>query len=62
MTTTATERQTLTVTYADDDQADRVIEAGVEASQFMQTLKFRGKTATLYYKYPRIKEFDDVVA
>lgn len=53
--TTTTERQTLKVTDADYDQANRVVEAGSEASQFMQTLNSIGKTTTMYYKDPKFK-------
>lgn len=46
-TQVSTEEQTLMVTDADDVQADRMIEAGTEASQFMQTMEIEGKTYTL---------------
>lgn len=39
-----------------------MIEAGAETSQFLQTLKCKGKKTTLYYKDPKIHRFDDELA
>lgn len=50
------------MTNTDDDQADRVVEARIKASRFMQTLKCRGKQTVLYYKDLNIQQYDDASA
>lgn len=65
ITTTTTNTQIFKVINADNDQAERIVwivEANSETRQFMQTLKLRGKTTTLFYKDPKIHKFNDVVA
>lgn len=66
MTIATTTTQTLMTqiligSFADEIQAERVI-ASVDASQFMQTLKYMGKQTTLYYKDPKLQKFNDVLA
>lgn len=51
-TTTTMSKKTLIVTNTDEAQEDRMIDTDAEVCQLMQTLKFKGKKATIYYKYP----------
>ncbi|KAL8109306.1 hypothetical protein AgCh_025415 [Apium graveolens] len=53
--------KTLIVTNADGDQGILEIEVGVVASHFLQTLKFKGKKTTLFYKDPKITSYDSEV-
>ncbi|KAL8114455.1 hypothetical protein AgCh_021350 [Apium graveolens] len=41
---------------------ERVMEAGVEVSQFMQTLKLKGRKIILFYKDPKITYFNSEVS
>ncbi|KAL8097561.1 hypothetical protein AgCh_030620 [Apium graveolens] len=43
---------------ADEDQGILEKEAGAEASQYLQTLKVKGRKTTLFYKDPKIQLFD----
>lgn len=58
-TTTTTAKETLAVTDNDEAQEDRVINTYAEVSQFMQTLKFKGRSTTLYYKDSKIQKLDN---
>ena len=44
-------------------ESDKLIEAGdPESQKFCQTLKFRGKETTLFYKSPSLQAIDEAVA
>ena len=38
---------------------DKVIETHVDANKYMQRLKFRGKTTSLYYRDPKLQVLDE---
>jgi len=44
-------------------ESDKLVEAGdPESQKFCQTLKFRGKETTLFYKSPSLQAIDEAVA
>ncbi|KAL8088541.1 hypothetical protein AgCh_038357 [Apium graveolens] len=59
---TVAKTQTLKVTNVDEDQCILEIEAGAIESQYLQALKVKGKKTTLFYKDPKIQNFDSEVS
>ena len=56
-------QQSLQVTtVANEDQGILEMEAGAEASQYLQTLTVKGTKKTLFYKDPKIQTFDSEVS
>ena len=50
------------VTDADEIRAERVIDTGAKAGQYIQTSKYKGKSRTLFYKDPRIEKFEESIS
>ncbi|KAL8125250.1 hypothetical protein AgCh_012797 [Apium graveolens] len=60
--TTKMQQSLQVTTVADEDQGILEIDASAEASQYLQTLKVKGRNTTLFYKDPKIHLLDSEVS